>query len=52
MSEWSPQSLWDRLRRTWEGWMDEDIDVDDPSILFHLLFATPFLIAFVILARR
>ena len=52
MSDWSPESLWERLQRALEGWMDEDIDVDDPSLLFHVLFAAPLLIAVVILLRR
>ena len=52
MSDWSPESLWDRLRRTFEGWMDEDIDVDDPSLAFHFFFAAPFFLAIVILLRR
>ena len=52
MSDWSPESLWERLRRALEGWMDEEIDADDPSVLFHLLFLAPLLIAMVILARR
>lgn len=52
MSDWSPESLWDRLRRAVEGWLDEDIDIDDPSIVFHLFFAAPLFLAIVILMRH
>ena len=52
MSDWSPESLWDRLRRALEGWLDEDIDVDDPSLAFHLFFIAPLLLAVVILMRH
>ena len=44
--------LWDRLRRTVEGWMDEDVDVDDPTLAFHIFVAAPFFLAIVILMRR
>ena len=52
MSDWSPESLWDRLRRTFEGWMDADVDVDEPTLAFNIFFALPFFIAIVMLMRR
>jgi hypothetical protein len=52
MSDWSPKSLWDRLRRTIEDAMDEDADVDDASIAFHLLFIAPLFIGLVALLWR
>jgi len=52
MSDWSPKSLWDRLRRTIEDAMDEEADVDDTSILFHLLFVAPLFIGLIAVFRR
>ena len=52
MNDWSPKSWWERLRRTVEGWMDEDMEADDGSMLFHFLFVAPLLIAFLFLIRR
>lgn len=52
MSDWSPKTLWDRMRRTLEGWMDPDDEVDEASMLFHLMFLAPLFIAFVLLVRR
>jgi hypothetical protein len=52
MSDWSPKSLWDRMRRTLEGWIDPDVEVDEASLHFHLLFVFPILIVFVLLTRR
>src|SRR5207248_551699 len=34
MSDWSPKSLWDRMRRTVEGWMDPDAEVDEADGFF------------------
>ena len=52
MSDWTPRTLWDRLRRTFEGWMDGDGDVDEASVAFHLVFVAPVFLAFVLLVRR
>lgn len=52
MNDWSPKSWWERLRRTVEGWMDEDMETDDATAMFHLLFAAPLFIALLILIRR
>jgi hypothetical protein len=52
MSDRSPKSLWDRVRRRLEGWMDPDAEADEAELAFHLLFAAPVLLAFVILVRR
>lgn len=52
MSDRSPESLWDRMRRTFDGWIDPDAEVDEASMLFHLLFVFPVLLVFVLLVRR
>lgn len=52
MSDWSPKSLWDRMVRTLEGWMDPDAEVDEASMLFDLLFIVPVLIVFALQVRR
>jgi len=52
MSDWSPKSLWDRMMRTLEGWMDPDAEVDEASMSFYLLFVLPILIVFVFQVRR
>jgi len=52
MSDWSPKSLWDRMRRTLEGWMDPEAEVDEASVLFYLTFVAPLLITFVYAVRR
>ena len=50
MSDWSPKSLWDRVRQALEG--DADSEVDEASMMSMLLFAAPMFLAFVILVRR
>lgn len=52
MSDRTPQSLWERLRRAFEGWMGPDAEVDEASVLFHLVFVAPLFLAFVLLVRR
>jgi hypothetical protein len=52
MSDWSPKSFWDRVRRTVAGWMDLEAEVDEASLAFHLLFLAPVFVAFVLLVRR
>jgi hypothetical protein len=52
MSDWSPKSLWDRMRRTVAGWMDGATEVDEADLLSHLMFVAPLFITFVLLARR
>src|ERR1044072_2718574 len=50
MSDWSPKTLWDRVRQALEG--DADSEVDEASMMSMLLFAAPMFLAFVILVRR
>ena len=52
MSDWSPKSLWDRLCRTFDGWMDPDAEVDEASLAFILAFVAPLFLAFVFLVHR
>jgi hypothetical protein len=52
MSESSPKSLWDRVRRTVAAWMDPEAEVDDAEVAFNLLFIAPMFLAFVLLLRR
>jgi hypothetical protein len=52
MSDWSPKSLWDRVRRTMEGWMDPEAEADDEELAFNLLYLAPVFLAFVLLVRR
>lgn len=52
MSDWSPKSLWDRMRRTLEGWMDRDAEVDEAAMFFYLAYVAPIFLAFVLLVRR
>ncbi len=47
-----PESLWDRLMRRLDGSRDEDHEVDESIVSFHLLFIVPILLVFVMLARR
>ena len=55
MSDWTPKTLWNRVRRTFHGWMDAedpDAEVDEAAMMFNLLFVAPVFLAFVMLARR
>ena len=54
MSDRSPKSLWDRLWRTFEGWMDSEGEgeADEGSLAFLWLFVAPLFLAFVFLLRR
>lgn len=49
MRDWKPKTLWDELLRTFQGWMDEDEQEDeqtrDPTLIFHVLFTAPLVIA-------
>jgi hypothetical protein len=49
MSDWSPKTLWDRVRQALEG---DESEVDEASLMSLLLFAAPMFLAFVILVRR
>ena len=51
MSDWSPKSVWDRVRRTLDGWR-EDGEADEADVLFLLMFVAPVFFAFVMLVRR
>ena len=55
MSDWTPKTLWDRVLRTFEGWIEPEGDgdeVDEGLVAFHLLFVAPVFLAFVMLVRR
>lgn len=51
-----PGRLWDRLERAVRDWMepqaDDERDVEDPSLPFHLSVTMPLLIVLAALARR
>lgn len=48
------KTLWNRLRRTFEEWMDDDesSEAADPSLMFHLVVSTPLLIFVLALMRK
>jgi len=49
----SPKSLWERLRRALDGWMDREAsEADDAELMLNLLFIAPMFLAFVLLVRR
>jgi hypothetical protein len=50
MSDWSPKTLWDRVRQALEG--DAGNEVDEAALMSFLLFVAPMFVAFVILVRR
>ena len=50
MSDWSPKTLWERVRQALEG--DAESEVDEASLMSLLLFVAPMFLAFVILVRR
>ena len=57
MADWNPKDLWEELRRAIDDWMVGDQDgegeqADDPTLLFHLSFTAPLLIAAIVLARH
>lgn len=53
MREDTPQSLWDRVVRTIDGWMAGDGEgVDESALAFNLVFIAPLVLAFVVLLRR
>ena len=57
MADRKPKTLWEELRRAIDDWMGGERDgegeqADDPSLLFHLSFTAPLLIAAIALARH
>ena len=53
MSPWNPKGLWDELKRTFEGWTnDDDEQSSDPTLVFHLLFTAPLLIGLLAMVHR
>jgi len=42
---------WHTFQQMVEGLIDEELDADDPALLFHLLFIAPLFIGIVVLAR-
>jgi hypothetical protein len=51
MSDWSPKSVWERVRRAIDGWMEEG-EADHADVMFLLLFLAPVFLAFVVMLRR
>jgi hypothetical protein len=53
MKDWDPKSLWDELRRTLQGWMNEDEEQSsDPTLLFHMMVTAPLVIGLLIMVSR
>jgi hypothetical protein len=55
MRESNPKSVWDRVLRLLEGWLDADSDegeIDDAALAFNLVFIVPILLVFALLLRR
>jgi hypothetical protein len=53
MSGRTPRSLWDRLMSKLDGeGADEEREVDESLIAFHLLFIVPIFLVLVMLMRR
>lgn len=57
MKDWDPKSLWQQLRRRLDDWMEGEVEgdpeqADDPTLLFHLCFTTPFVIGLLMMVRR
>lgn len=52
MKEWDPKSFWDELRKAFRDWTEDDEEQStDPSMLFHLIFTVPLVIAIIAMAR-
>jgi hypothetical protein len=53
MSDWNPKSFWDELKRTFQGWTEDDEEQSsDPTLLFHLMFTAPLLIGVLAMIRK
>ena len=54
MSDRKPKSLWDELVEAFMGTSDDDDDEQarDPSLLVHLMYTAPIVIAVFALMRR
>ncbi len=55
MRNWNPRRLWNEVREALLSWLDADDDEEqakDPSLLFHLLFSVPLLLALLATLRR
>jgi uncharacterized BrkB/YihY/UPF0761 family membrane protein len=52
MGDRRPQSLWDRVWRAVQGWMDDEGPGDEAGLAFILVFVAPVVLAFVMLLRR
>ena len=52
MSGRAPESFWDRLMRRLDGAEDDEREVDEAAISFHLLFIVPILLLLIMLMRR
>jgi hypothetical protein len=53
MRDWDPKRLWDELLQAFLGRDEEDDEeVGDPTLLLHLMFTAPLLLALLALARR
>ena len=54
MSHWNPKALWDELVQALKGWMgeEEEEQASDPSLLLHLMYTAPLVLAVLALMRR
>ena len=56
MSDWKPKSLWDELLEAVMGRRDDDDEDDeqarDPSLMVHLMYTAPVLIALFAMMKR
>lgn len=54
MTNWNPKAMWHQLCEAVREWMspeDED-EVQDPNLLFHLAFVAPLLLGVIAMMRR
>jgi hypothetical protein len=52
MSGRAPESFWDRLMRRLDASEDDEREVDESMLSFHLHFIVPILLVLVLLMRR
>jgi hypothetical protein len=52
MKDWSPRTIWHRLREALESLLGGEAGDDEPELLFHLAFTAPFVLAILMMLRR
>jgi hypothetical protein len=52
MKDWSPRTIWHRVRETLESLLGAEAGDDEPELMFHLAFTVPFVLAIVMMLRR